>query len=227
MRCRGVSLINPFVLCFLFLHFLVFWGIYNTAENKLAGSIPPEIALFDSLQELFLQNNTLTGPLPDSFANLRLSEMDVERNQLTGNPFSILTQIPNLSRLRISSNNFSGNLPASIAVWDRMVEFWLADNFFTGTLPAELGDMVNLQTLFLYGNEFTGPLPSELGNLRLFAFQAQRNRLTGAIPVQFYNNVDLTFLRLDVNELSGSISGISAPASASAFAPSVSRHSMP
>ena len=126
---------------------------------------------------------------------------------MSGDPFPILTQIQRLTRLRISANSFDGSLPPTIAAWDRMVELWLAENSFSGVLPEALGELVNLQTLFLYDNQFSGPLPTTLGNLRLFAFQAHRNRLDGEIPPQFYNNVDLTFLRLDENQFSGSLTG--------------------
>jgi len=160
-----------------------------------------------SLRDIYLANNTLIGNFPESLGSLRLQEIDVEGNQMTGDPFPILTQIPNLSRLRISSNEFNGSLPPTIVVWDRMVEFWLAENSFSGTLPEAIGEMVNLQTLFLYDNQFTGSLPTTLGNLRMFAFQVHQNQLSGKIPAQFYNNVDLSFLRLDVNNFSGSLTG--------------------
>ena len=179
----------------------------HPVENNLMGSLPAEITELVSLRELYLSNNTLTGNFPESLSSLRLSEIDVEENSMSGNPFDVLTKIPTLSRLRISRNGFSGEMPPSIAVWDRMVEFWIAENDFSGPLVKELGEMVNLQTLFVYDNQFTGPLPAELGNLRLFAFQAQNNRLSGNIPVQFYNNVDMTFLRLDANQLSGPLTG--------------------
>lgn len=165
------------------------------------------MAAISSLREIYLNNNTLTGNFPESFAGMGLSEIDVEGNMMSGDPFPVLTGIPNLSRLRISANDFDGSLPPEIAGWDRLVEFWLAENSFSGGLPDALGELVNLQSLIFYDNQFTGPLPSALGNLRMFALLAHQNRLTGTIPPQLYNNVDLTFLRLDVNQLSGRLTG--------------------
>jgi Leucine-rich repeat (LRR) protein len=178
-------------------------------ENGLAGSLPSELSVMrSSLYELFLPNNTLTGNLPDSFSSLEaLVELDVEGNGLSGNPWPQLLPLSNLARLRISSNDFAGTIPVAVADLDRLVELWVAENRFSGALPTQLGDLGNLQSLFLYDNDFSGRLPSELGNLRLFGFQAHNNQLTGAIPDEFYNNVNLIFLRLDNNRLSGPISG--------------------
>ena len=174
-------------------------------DNGLAGFLPSELEVFTSLTELSLSGNSLTGNFPDTLADLNLEEIDVERNQMSGDPFPILTQIETLSRLRLSSNGFTGTLPAAISAWDRMVELWLADNNFSGPLPAELGLLTSLQTLFVYGNDFSGPLPSALGNLQLTAFQAHENRLNGEIPIELYNVTTLEFLRLDVNEFVGSL----------------------
>ena len=180
---------------------------FVAAKNNLRGSLPPQISLLPSLRELYLNNNTLTGSFPETLGSLHISELDVEGNQMSGNPFDVLTRIAGLSRLRISRNRFEGGLPASIAGWERMVEFWLAENRFSGPLPPQIGELLNLQSLFVYGNSLTGELPVELGNLRLFAFQAQENRFWGSIPVELFNNVNLIFLRLDVNELTGNLPG--------------------
>lgn len=82
---------------------------------------------FDTLEELYLNLNSLSGPIPEEFTELTsLEELDLEVNSLSGDPFDVLTQMNTLTRLRISSNDFSGMIPPAIQNLSRLVELWLA-----------------------------------------------------------------------------------------------------
>jgi hypothetical protein len=62
------------------------------------------------------------------------------------------------------------------------------------------------ETLFMYNAQMGGSLPSELGNLDLKEFLANNNLFSDVIPEELWNNKRLTLLRLDSNELRGSVS---------------------
>jgi Leucine-rich repeat (LRR) protein len=59
--------------------------------------------------------------------------------------------------------------------------------------------------LLLFKNEFNGTIPSSLGKLRLKELTLQNNALSGTVPNDLFENIDLTALRLDYNALEGTI----------------------
>lgn len=65
---------------------------------------------------------------------------------------------------------------------------------------------VTPETFFIYNAQLGGSLPSELGNLDLTELLANNNRFQSNIPDELWNNGRLTLLRLDSNELTGSVS---------------------
>lgn len=73
-----------------------------------------------------------------------LTQLDVEENLLTGNPFEAMSGPSNFRRLRLSLNEFIGEIPTSIGDFEKLRELWLAGNEFYGTLPTEIGLIENL-----------------------------------------------------------------------------------
>ncbi|KAF2291260.1 hypothetical protein GH714_021085 [Hevea brasiliensis] len=82
------------------------------SRNRLSGSIPGQIGHLQGLDILLnLSRNYLTGPIPDSFANLsKLANLDLSHNKLTGT-LTVLGSLDNLVSLDVSYNKFSGFLP--------------------------------------------------------------------------------------------------------------------
>ncbi|SVB75962.1 uncharacterized protein METZ01_LOCUS228816, partial [marine metagenome] len=66
--------------------------------------------------------------------------------------------------------------------------------------------MTNLIGLDLPGNQLTGPIPSEIGNLiNLTTLALSSNQLTGSIPPEIGNLTNLGWLGLGDNQLTGII----------------------
>ncbi|CAJ1945092.1 unnamed protein product [Cylindrotheca closterium] len=104
----------------------------DVAYNGFTGSIPTDIdSRMPNLQVVFLENNNLSGPIPENLGNLK-----------------------QLHRLHLDDNKFSGKIPRTLGSPPRISELLLHDNLLTGEVPKELGDLNRLQLLTLHYNSF-------------------------------------------------------------------------
>ncbi|KAK2660236.1 hypothetical protein Ddye_006769 [Dipteronia dyeriana] len=129
-------------------------------ENSDLGGIftPNSLTDLDQLRVLSLQNNSLTGPVPD------------------------LSQLVNLKTLFLDHNFFTGNFPHSILSLHRLKTIDLSYNNLTGPIPKWLASIDRLYSLRLEVNRFNGSIPP-LNQSSLRTFNVSVNNLTGAIPV--------------------------------------------
>ncbi|KAG0485835.1 hypothetical protein HPP92_009914 [Vanilla planifolia] len=81
------------------------------SHKNLKGLIPAEIKQMDQLEELWLDGNFLSGPIPDMSILARLKIMHLENNRLSGELPSYFGDLPNLKELYIQNNSFDGEIP--------------------------------------------------------------------------------------------------------------------
>ncbi|KAG6471452.1 hypothetical protein ZIOFF_068894 [Zingiber officinale] len=88
----------------------------DLSNNNIGGGIPENLPL--TLRTFFLSANQFTGSIPSSLSQLTLlTDMSINNNQLSGDlpdVFSSQTGLINLWVGDLSFNNFSGPLPASM-----------------------------------------------------------------------------------------------------------------
>ncbi len=78
----------------------------NLSNNKLSGALPAEIRKLKSLRILRAENNQMTG-LPAEIGQLtKLEVIDVSGNQLIGLPYE-LANLKNLKSFDLAGNNYS------------------------------------------------------------------------------------------------------------------------
>ena len=157
----------------------------NLNENRLIGTIPPELGDLANLQWLYLGGNQLTGQIPFSLGGLaNLRELSLWENQLTGQIPSFLGNLANLQGLYLDGNQLSGQIPSSLGNLANLQGLYLGGNQLTGQIPPSMGSLANLQELDLSYNQLSGMIPAELGNLAdLEVLFMSGNQLTGCIPV--------------------------------------------
>lgn len=129
---------------------------FNTDNNGLRGSIPSELRALIQLEVLGLANNQLVGEIPprlmESLAST-LVELDVEKNQLQGNPLAQLDYTGvdgevTLRDLKLSNNLFEGPIVGTtLSQLSNLEKLWIAENSFEGTIPTEIGSLSNLGML--------------------------------------------------------------------------------
>ncbi len=162
----------------------------------------------ESLTEITLSNNNLTGFIPSELGNLEsLTHLDLSNNQLTGQIPTELGNLSNLIYLNLNKNQSVGPIPAELGNLEQLSQLHLRENQLNGLIPAEIGNLKNLTHLDLSHNDFIeGPIPTELGNLeQLLQLHLSGNELSGKIPAEIGNLKNLTHLGLSHNRLTGPI----------------------
>ena len=128
------------------------------------------------------------------------------RNKLSGTIPLSLGNLTLLNYLYLYDNNLSGEIP-SILASPTLIDAILSNNNLTGSIPKELVDISTGVLVFnLSGNALTGLLPLELGNLINVAdLDVSHNRLSGSLPNSLGKCVVMEDLRLDGNFFEGEI----------------------
>ena len=150
------------------------------ANNKLTGSLPPELGSLSQLFFLGLPSNEITGPIPPELGNLS-----------------------NLWHFTLPFNNLTGPIPREFGGLASLKTLELADNDVTGPIPPTLGRLIKLTYLDLAYNDLTGPVPPELaGMTSLESMLLTKNaRMRGALPASLTSLRQLKQLRADGTEL--------------------------
>ncbi|CAN6470984.1 unnamed protein product [Victoria cruziana] len=86
----------------------------NLSGKNLTGNVPPELSTLTGLTELWLDNNSFTGPIPDLSGCINLKIIHLENNLFTGEIPAYLAALPSLSELYLQNNMLSGVIPADL-----------------------------------------------------------------------------------------------------------------
>lgn len=175
----------------------------NLAGNNVAGTLPdfqlPELELLN------LNDNQLTGGLPNFSGMPKLTYLAISNNGLTGS-IPNFSSLPQLTYLVLETNALGGNLP-DLSGTPLLTDLGLGNNQLTGPLPDF--NLPQLEVLSVWKNQLSGNLPnfSHLNQLR--NLQLGNNQLSGTIP-DFSNLGVLETLSLWVNQFSGDLPDFSA-----------------
>ncbi len=113
-----------------------------------------------SIFEITLSFNQISGPLPVLPALQNLAQFSVDSNSLQGS-FPSWPLLPKLALLTLSLNSLSGALPLNF--WESIPYINVLDlscNLFSGSIPAPTQIMAQLSKCIFANNTFTGSLPA-------------------------------------------------------------------
>ncbi|KAK4481045.1 hypothetical protein RD792_011914 [Penstemon davidsonii] len=91
--------------------------------KNLMGTIPIELTKLGGLVELWLDNTSLSGSIPDFSGCQNLKKIHLENNQLTGELPSSLARLPNLKELYIQNNKLSGKVTSGLLNKDLFLNY--------------------------------------------------------------------------------------------------------
>lgn len=99
----------------------------NGLQYNQASSFPPSI---------YLSNNRINGTICPEIGQLKqLHVLDLSRNVITGSIPSSISDMGNLEVLDLSSNNLYGSIPASFNKLTFLSKFSVANNHLQGAIP--------------------------------------------------------------------------------------------
>ncbi|CAL5021592.1 unnamed protein product [Urochloa decumbens] len=154
--------------------------------NDFVGRIPADLGdTLTQVQVLRLNNNSLTGPIPVSLANMSsLRHLALGNNQLDGTIPPGLADIAGLQHLDLAVNKLHGALPLAIYNLSLLSNFHVEGNRLHGSIPADIGSKFpNMKDFSLANNRLTGGIPSSISNLTtLTSLQLSINGFTGFVP---------------------------------------------
>jgi hypothetical protein len=176
-------------------------------DNNLSGEIPDSLGDLPKLEHLYLFHNQLSGPIPISLGRLEnLTELELNYNQLTGDIPTSLGALGRLEQLDLGANQLTGEIPASLGDLTKLENLYLFSNQLSGAIPSSLGDLAQLKALWLFYNQLAGDVPGQLGSLqKLESLDLGGNQLSGAIPSSLGGLGALNSLGVSENQLSGGI----------------------
>ncbi|KAG8651985.1 hypothetical protein MANES_06G041900v8 [Manihot esculenta] len=161
-----------------------------------------------NLREASLQSLKLRGRFPYWLLqnNTKLEELYLKNNSLSGPLQLPLHSHLNLSLLDISDNLFHGIIPPDIGTHlPRLELVYLSKNDFNGSIPSSFGNMSSLQILDLSNNDISGSLPSDFCCSHMLEVHLSRNQLQGSLEDAFFDCLQLVVLDLSHNNMTGSI----------------------
>ncbi|KAK6236114.1 hypothetical protein SCA6_011451 [Theobroma cacao] len=181
----------------------------NMSKNYFGGSIPASIGDMNFLQYLDLSNNKLDGGLPEHLAMgcSSLSALILSNNSLQGQIFSANFSLTNLRELQVDENHFSGSIPDCLSNCSDLSILDVSNNQLFDEIPRWMENLSSLSILDLSNNTIFGGIPKWMGNMSsLETIVMANDHLEGPIPMEFCQlNLNLKFLDLSVNNISGSL----------------------
>ncbi|KAL5773744.1 hypothetical protein ACOSQ2_013668 [Xanthoceras sorbifolium] len=189
------------------------WSI-NTSElylqdNSFSGPLPENMGvLMPRLQRLYLSWNHLNGRIPSSMCDMvELQILSLRSNKFSGELPDCWHHSQMLWAIDISNNTLTGHLPISFGYLPSLSVLMLSNNNLDREIPSSLQNCTGLTSIDLGGNKFSGDLPSWIEEklASLFMLRLQSNLLSGNIPQRLCNLRNLHILDLSHNKFSGTI----------------------
>ena len=128
----------------------------------MTGEIPASLNSLTSLVNLFLDDNQLSGEIPDLSRLTSLTHLYLNRNLLSGT-IPDLSSLVNLTRLNLRNNQLSGTIPTWLGQLTKLEHLYLSVNQLSGEIPASLGNLANLKIARFASNTDAEGNPSLTG----------------------------------------------------------------
>ncbi|XP_015959173.1 leucine-rich repeat receptor protein kinase HPCA1 [Arachis duranensis] len=182
----------------------------DLTENEIGGEIPvsPGLDTLLKAQHFHLGKNKFSGEVPSQLfsSGMALLHLLLDNNQLTGEIPDTIGLVQNLTLIRFENNTLSGLVPQSLNNLTNVADLILCNNKLEGPLP-NLTGMSSLKYLDLSSNAFDSTdFPQWLLTMKnLTTLRMQEANLSGQIPAGFFSLPSLQYVVLSENQLNGTL----------------------
>ncbi|KAI3913029.1 hypothetical protein MKW92_050941 [Papaver armeniacum] len=178
-------------------------------NNKLSGKLPESLGNLTKLIRLSAKNNRLTGKIPPSLSNLiNLLSLDLSRNGLSGPIPSELVKL----NAKLETLDLSFNPLSLVTVPSWISKMKLQGLYLAGTGLFELPEWLSSTSLFFLdvsSNRLAGKLPTWIARMKnLHTLNISNNGFHSDIPFEFKNLRGLGVLDLHSNKFTGGLGSI-------------------
>ncbi len=158
------------------------------------------MSAFATAESIAFFNMELTGEIPDLSSLQNLEVFKVENNNLSGDGYMALYDVPSLIVLGVAGNEeITGSLDG-IGKLTNLQELYLGETKMEGQLPEDMGQLDQLKYIKSPRTGFTGPIPASFGNLKnLVELDFALNTLDGELPEELGELTMLERVALDSN----------------------------
>lgn len=147
----------------------------NLSLQPQEPRLAKELLLLSSLQSIQLAGNNISTSF-ETMLSMRLIRLEslldlsLQSNALTGTLPYRLKWFTSLKRLQVQNNQLTGSIATGLGALTHLEYLMLSNNSLTGVLPSELGRLRALRVLDISGNSIAGTIPEEV-----MALQTQNN----------------------------------------------------
>ncbi|KAF6152766.1 hypothetical protein GIB67_004595 [Kingdonia uniflora] len=185
----------------------------DLSGNSFYGPIPRALQNLTALRVLKLASNQFNSTLPDWLNSFKhLEHLDLRYNAFHGTISAAIDNLTSVTSLNLHGNNLEGEIPNFSGNLCRLVDLELSYNNFNGDITEFLTSLSlcipsSLESLSLGWNKLlSGSLPHQLGNLiNLDQLDLSVNSFSGPIPMSLGGLRSLRKLFLNDNNFSGSL----------------------
>uniref|UniRef100_M1CSF9 non-specific serine/threonine protein kinase n=1 Tax=Solanum tuberosum TaxID=4113 RepID=M1CSF9_SOLTU len=169
---------------------------------NMTGILPPEFANLTHLQELDLTRNYLSGSIPSSYGQLRVTNLSLLGNRISGPIPKELGDIFTLEELVLENNLLEGPLPPNLGSLNRLRRMLLSANNLNGTIPENFSNLKNMRDFRIDGTSISGTIPDFIGNwTEMDRLDIQGTSMEGPIPPTISQLKNMT--QLTISDLRG------------------------
>lgn len=129
-------------------------------RNQLTGSLPETYGHFPTTQNpvLILSHNKLSSELPISLGNMNFSQIDLSRNNFSGDASMLFGEDKGSQSLDISRNNFEFDF-SKVVIMKELITLDISHNKIYGKIPLKITEAFTLQQLNMSYNRLCGEIP--------------------------------------------------------------------
>ncbi|CAM0910245.1 unnamed protein product [Alopecurus aequalis] len=175
--------------------------------NAFSGEFPANLSSCIAMETMFLDNNNLRGRMLEISHSVSVNQhlLRLKNNSFTGPVPASLANMSSLNYLSLAINQFDSVIPPGLADITSLVFLDLSVNSLHGALPLSLYNLSSLRAFHVEGNWQHGNIPADVGSKfpAMEDFSLANNRFTGGIPSSISNLTNLTSLQLSLNGFAG------------------------